>query len=124
MASSHMFRHDGSPLRWLRNPFAVLASPSRPSSGSTSIVRLTGMLWDEVQTNPSYKDKTTMLVTAEFRQHEHCRLVLIAGVGLDLIPQHAGQAVSSGDRVEIQRVRAPVSYIHVPEINQNQARGE
>src|SRR5207253_9794491 len=27
--------------------------------------RLTGMLWDEVQTNPSYKDKTTMLVLPE-----------------------------------------------------------
>ena len=27
--------------------------------------RLTGMLWDEIQANPSYKDKTTMLVLPE-----------------------------------------------------------
>jgi hypothetical protein len=27
--------------------------------------RLTGMLWDEVQTNPAYRDKTTMLILPE-----------------------------------------------------------
>jgi len=27
--------------------------------------RLTGMLWDEIQTNPRYKDQTTMLVLPE-----------------------------------------------------------
>jgi hypothetical protein len=27
--------------------------------------RLTGMLWDEVQSNPKYKDRTTMLVLPE-----------------------------------------------------------
>jgi hypothetical protein len=31
----------------------------------TKTDRLTGMLWDEVQSNPSYKDKTTILVLPE-----------------------------------------------------------
>jgi hypothetical protein len=31
----------------------------------TKTDRLTGMLWDEVQNNPSYKDKTTILVLPE-----------------------------------------------------------
>ncbi len=31
----------------------------------TKTDRLTGMLWEEVQSNPSYKDRTTMLVLPE-----------------------------------------------------------
>jgi arylsulfatase A-like enzyme len=31
----------------------------------TKTDRLTGMLWDEIQANPNYRDKTTMLVLPE-----------------------------------------------------------
>ena len=31
----------------------------------TKTDRLTGMLWEEIQSNPSYKDRTTMLVLPE-----------------------------------------------------------
>ena len=57
-------------------------------------------------------------IAAQFGKHEQRSFVLVLRVGLDLVPQHAGEPVGLSDRLQVERVGTPVRHIHVPKIDQ------
>ncbi len=72
----------------------------------TKTDRLCGMLWDEVQTNPAYKDQTTMLVLARARprrRFRHRQRLLEPSLRRRLLPQRLDDGARRRHRQERDR---------------------